>query len=121
MFGKLKDIAGSGALQKLIDKVGPEIKLKLQECLATVDSGIISDDASYGQNVIGPVKLAVEASASGATKLVPHFDDKFDIAMLHLRDELIVTQGAGVALVEDFDQRLPDVLKSGFEKTREIA
>lgn len=121
MFGKLKEMAGGNATQALVEKAGPEIKQKLQEVLSKVDANIVNDDDSFVQKVIPPLKLAVESSASGATKLVPGFDNKFDTAMFHLRDELIVTSDNNLDLAQDFDERLPEVLKTGFEKAKETA
>jgi hypothetical protein len=91
MFGKLKEMAGGNITQALVDKAGPEIKRKLQEVLSKVDANTVNNDDSYAQKVIPTLKMAVEASASGATKLVPGFDNKFEAAMFHLRDELIAT------------------------------
>lgn len=119
MFGKLKEMAGGNATQMLVDKAGPEIKRKLQDLLSKVDANTVNDDASYAQKVIPTLKMAVEASASGATKLVPGFDNKFEAAMFHLRDELIVTNDYNLDLANDFDTRLPEVLKTGFEKAKE--
>jgi len=121
MFGKLKDMAGGNATQILIEKAAPEIKRKLQEVLSKVDANTVNNDDSYAQKVIPPLKLAVESSASGATKLVPGFDNKFETAMFHLRDELIVTNDYNLDLAQDFDARLPEVLKTGFEKAKETA
>ena len=121
MFGKLKEMASNGALDKVIEKVSPTIKEKLQEAIANIDSGIVSEDDRFTDKVITPIKLAVIASARGATQLVPGFDQKFNIAMLHLRDELIVVDGPSISLIDDFDNKLPEVLKSGFEKTKEVA
>ena len=121
MFGKLKDLASGNATQAMIDKIGPEIKQRLQDIIASVDASTISNDDSFAEKVIPPLKLSVEASASGATALVPDFDHKFNVSMFHLRDELIVTDNNSVRLADDFDARLPEVLKTGLEKAKEPA
>ena len=121
MFGKLKDMAGGNATQVLIDKAAPEIKRKLQEVLSKVDANTVNHDDSFAQKVIPPLKMAVDASSSGATKLIPGFDNKFETAMFHLRDELIVTNDVNLELANDFDARLPEVLKAGFEKAKATA
>jgi len=120
MFGKLTEMVGGNATQVLADKAGPEIKRKLQELLSKTDANTVNDDDSFAQKIIPPLKVAVDASASGATKLVPGFDNKFESAMFHLRDELIVTNDYNLDLANDFDARLPEVLKEGFEKAKEV-
>lgn len=121
MFGTLKEMAGGNVTQALADKAGPEMKRKLQEILSKTDVNTVNDDDNFAQQVVPPLKMAVDASASGATKLVPDFDTKFETAMLHLRDELIVTNDYNLDLAADFDDRLPEVLKTGFEKANEMA
>ena len=121
MFGKRKDVTAGNATQMLVDKAGPEIKRKLQEMLSKVEAHTINDDDSFAQTVIPPVKLAVASTASGATKRVPDFDNTFDSVMFHLRDELIVTNDFNLELAKDFDARLPEVVKTGFEKAKETA
>ena len=118
MFGKLKEAAGNGAVQKLIDMAAPGLKDQLIENLNKVNPDAVKHDESYEEKVINPLNLTVSASSSGATKLIPGFDSKFKVAMLHLRDELIDATGDSVKLVEGFDKKLPDVLKSGFEKAK---
>ena len=119
MFGMIKNIAAGGALESLVERYGSEIKQKLQEVLGAVDNAVINDDPTFTDKVSTPVRVAVVASAGGATSLVSNFDKRFDVAMLHLRDELIVTDGTRPALVDDFDRRLPEVIKTGFAKVIE--
>jgi hypothetical protein len=119
MLRKLKKMISGSVTDDLIAQYTPEIKHKLQEVLSGVEANVVNDDGSYLQKVVPPVRLAVESAASGATKLIPSFDQRFDLAMLHLRDELIVSHENNLSLVDDFDEHLPDVLKSGFEKAKE--
>lgn len=119
MFNKLKSMAGGDLTGDLAAKYGPEIKQKLYDVLSKVNADTVNVDDSYLQKVVPPVRMAVDSAASGATKLIPGFNQKFDVAMLHLRDELIVTNNDNLELAGDFDSRLPDVLKTGFEKAKE--
>lgn len=53
------------------------------------------------------------------TSLIPDFEKRFAIAMLYLRDELVivdVTNGT-VGLVPDYEARVPDVLTEGFKRS----
>jgi hypothetical protein len=121
MFGKLKDAAQNGAVQKLLELVAPELKDKLLDAMDKIDPSMIKHDESFEEKVINPIKLSILAASSGATKLIPQFDAKFRVAMLHLRDELIEVSDTKISLAEGFDKKLPDVLKSGFEKAKQAA
>lgn len=121
MFGKLKELAGNSAAQKVIDMIAPGLKDKLLSTLEDASPSAIANDDNFDSKVIEPVKLSIVAASGGVTKMLPGFDAKFKIAMLHLRDELLVLDGEAVALVNDFDKKLPDVLKSGFDKAKKAA
>jgi hypothetical protein len=121
MFGKLKDAAQNGAVQKLVDMAAPGLKDKLLEIIQQVSPATVSHDESFVEKVVNPLKLSVAVSAGGATSLIPGFDAKFQVAMFHLRDELLEVTDSKVALVEGFDKKLPEVLKSGLQKAKQAA
>lgn len=118
MFGMLKNIAAGSMAQQLLDKVTPDIKVKLQEILTTTDAQSIIDNGSFSALVVVPIKQIVIDSANGATSLVSNFDDIFEKTMQHLRDELMVIKGDSVFLADNFDADLSSVLKAGYEKAK---
>jgi hypothetical protein len=107
MFGKLK--AGNPLLQKAIDKVGPTLQPHIDQLL-TLSPATVKDDAQFGSLFVKPAALATAAALGGATALIPQFDERFAKAMTALRDELLVLDGERVALVGDYQERLPQVL-----------
>ena len=109
MLGKLKEMASAAALEKAVASFEPVVREHLSKVQA-LGAGIVRDDASYAANVVRPAYLAVVAAASGATKIIPQFEDRFSRVMLALRDELVLVDDNTVRLVEDFHTRLPAVL-----------
>jgi hypothetical protein len=57
----------------------------------------------------------VLAAASGATKLIPQFEERFKSIMLALRDELLVFEENRVRLVDDYQSRLQALLVSALK------
>ncbi|HTU58622.1 MAG TPA: hypothetical protein VMF89_09310, partial [Polyangiales bacterium] len=76
----------------------------------TLGVASLRDDASYAMHVIQPAYLALAAAVSGATKLIPQFEERFTRLMHALRDELLIFEGETVRLVEDYQARLQAVL-----------
>ena len=109
MLTKLKEMASSAALEKAVASFEPVVREHLSH-VQTLGAAVIRDDASYAANVVRPAYLAVVAASSGATKIIPQFEDRFRSVMLALRDELVLIEGSSVRLVEDFHLRLPAVL-----------
>ena len=109
MLGKLKEIASSGAIEKAIASFEPIVREHLWNAQA-LGAAIVRDDASYAAKVVDPAYLAVVAATSGATKLIPQFEQRFGRLMLALRDELVLFEGDSVRLVDDFRTQLPSVL-----------
>ena len=109
MLEKLKEMASTAALEKAVASFEPVVREHLSRAQA-LGASVLRDDASYSANVVRPAFLAVIAAASGATKLIPHFEDRFGRVMLALRDELVLIEDNGVRLVDDFHKRLPSVL-----------
>jgi hypothetical protein len=109
MLTKLKDMASTAALEKAVASFEPVVREHLARA-QTLGAGVLRDDASYAANVVRPAYLAVVAAASGATRLIPQFEDRFGRVMLALRDELVLIEDNSVRLVEDFHTRLPTVL-----------
>ena len=68
--------------------------------------------------VVTPALVMVSAAGGGVTSLIPNFDARFAVAMLHLRDELVVVDETknSVELAADYQKRLPEVLVAGFKK-----
>ena len=117
MFDKLKNSAGDAAIKKAVDKFGPVVNEKLAEVtkLSAVD---VKNDERFKKFVITPALVMVSAAGGGVTSLIPNFDARFVVAMLHLRDELVVVDETknSVELAADYQKRLPDVLVAGFKK-----
>jgi len=109
MLGKLKEMASTAALEKAVASFEPVVREHLSK-VQVLGAAIVRDDASYAANVVRPAYLAVVAASSGATKVIPQFEDRFGRVMLALRDELVLVEDNTVRLVEDFHVRLPSVL-----------
>jgi hypothetical protein len=109
MLGKLKDMAGSAALEKAIASLEPTFTEHVSK-VQSLGADVIRDDVRYAQFVVEPTYLAILSASSGATKLIPEFKDRFSRLMLRVRDDLLVLEGTTVSLVEDFKAKLPKVL-----------
>lgn len=109
MLGKLKDLASAGAVEKAIGAVEPIVREHLSKA-TSLSVASLRDDASYGTHVVRPAYLALAAAVSGATKLIPQFEERFTRLMHALRDELLVVEGETVRLVEDYQSRIQTVL-----------
>jgi hypothetical protein len=114
MLGKLKDMASSGALDKVVGLLGPEMQQTL-ESIKQYNVSDLQDDEKYGVLVSKPALLTFTASAGGMTKMIPGFDDKFMRMMLHLRNELIDLSGDFPALQDGFQEKLPTALLDGLK------
>jgi hypothetical protein len=114
MFGKLKDMASAGAVEKAVASVEPIVREHFSKALA-LGAASVSDDASYAAHIVRPAYMAVVAAASGATKLIPQFEDRFNRIMHALRDELLVIDGDSVRLVDDYQAKLPTLLVSSLK------
>ncbi|KAB7628459.1 hypothetical protein [Alkalilimnicola sp. S0819] len=115
MFGKLKEAAGGAAVQKVVDAISPQLMEHTDKLTALKPESVRCDD-TYTETFVQPALLAVSAASSGVTKLIPRFEERFSAALLHLRDELLDLGGERVALVEGFQERLPEVMLSGLKK-----
>lgn len=122
MIGKLKNLASkaveNGAADKAIDKLCPELKVHLEK-LNAFKASELSCDGTFTDKFIKPAQIALAASTYGATKLIPRFDERFTVAMLHTRDEicLIDTETDKVSLTTDAMAKLPQILQDGFKKS----
>jgi hypothetical protein len=114
MLGKLKNIASSGVLDKVVAQLSPELSQSLEQ-IKQYNVKDLQNDDNYGSLVAKPALIALTASAGGATKLIPGFDDKFMKMMLHLRNELIDLTGDFPKLQDDFQSKLPTVLLEGLK------
>lgn len=81
----------------------------------TLGVASVRDDASYTTHVVRPAYLTLVAAVSGATKLIPQFEDRFTSIMHALRDELLIFEGETVRLVDDYQSRLQAILVSSFK------
>lgn len=118
MFNKLKSAMGSGPVRAAVENFSGQVSEKLKD-ISSLSPSDVMDDARYSEYVITPALLAAEASSSGMTNLVPDFERRFAVAMLYLRDELVIvdeTKGT-VGLVPDYRARVPDVLTEGFKRS----
>jgi hypothetical protein len=117
MFNKLKSAISDGPVSAAVENFSSQVSEKLKE-ISSLSPSDVMDDARYKEYVITPALLAAQASSSGMTSLIPDFENRFAIAMLHLRDDLVVVdETAGtVGLVPDYQTRVRDVLTEGFKK-----
>jgi hypothetical protein len=117
MFGKLKNAVAEGAIKSAIDSYADRVSLKLEE-VTKLNASDVSDNQHYHTYVIAPALTAVIASAGGATKLIPNFEQRFAKALLHTRDQLVIVDTANnkVSLVQDYKSRISDVLIEGFRQ-----
>jgi hypothetical protein len=109
MLGKLKEMAGSAAVDKALAHLEPIITDQLGKVQA-LGADTVQDDARFTQYIAEPAYLAVTAASNGITKLIPEFQPRFSRLMFRLRDDLFIVEGGAVRLVEDFKARLPTVL-----------
>ncbi len=116
MLGKLNKVAGNGALQKAADAIAPSLHEHLEKAVGELSPAMVQDDDSYRETVVSPALLVASGASGGVTSLIPGFKEKFNSAMIHLRDELLVCTETSVALAEDVKERLPNVLMEGFKK-----
>lgn len=112
MLGKLKEMAGNSAVQKIVDQVTPLLNEQLEK-IKTLSPEKINDNEFFDKAISKPAWLAIMASLGGLTKLYPPLEAKFPLMMRHLRDELVVVDGASIALVEGFQAKLPKVIMDG--------
>ena len=109
MFGKLKEAASGGVAKKVVDAIAPQLNEHLEK-VSELDPQKVNDDDFFTEKVSEPSLIAISAASSGVTKLIPGFDDKFKSAMIHIRNELVIAEEASIKLVDDFKERLPEVL-----------
>jgi hypothetical protein len=116
LFDKLKNVVGDATIKKATDELGPVVAQKLQTVLH-LNASEVADDAQFRSRFVDPTLLALKAASSGVIALIPHFDDRFTRAMLHLRNELIIIdpEKDTVRLVPDVANRLPKVLLEGLK------
>lgn len=114
MFGKLKEMAGNGALEKVLSAAEPVVTEHLAKVQA-LGSEIVGDDAKFTSQVVNPAYLAVVAASQGAAKLVPQLEERFTCIMLSLRDELVVIEGPTARLIENFRAQLPAALSKSLK------
>ena len=114
MFGKLKEAIGGGMIDKAISNIESDLQPHIDKVL-NLSPEQVKDDSFYKDNVIKAAKISVEASTSGVTSLIPEFDKKFDKAMFSVRDELVIVNPDSLALVDDFQEKLPKVLTDSFK------
>lgn len=122
MFNKLKSgldavksAVDSGSMSSVIETITPHIQSQI-ESITDMDVQSVQEDEPFKKFVVAPALTSINAASSGVTSLIPEFDARFNTAMLHVRDELVVFAGSGLSLVEDYKERLPSVLESAFKK-----
>lgn len=115
MLGKLKSAIGDGAVQKAVDTIAPSLQPHLDK-LTELSPDLVQNDDSYTQKFIDPTWLAISASSGGVLNMVPKAKEKFQKAMIHLRNELLIFDGNSVKVADDASSRLPTVLLEGFKQ-----
>ena len=125
MLGKLKkgiaaakDKAGDGAMATAVEKISPALAPHIKK-LQDMDVAVIINDESFKEKFINPTLVAIAAATSGASKMIPKFDNRFTGAMLHIRDEILNMdeEKNTITLVDKYQDKLPDVLKEGLSKS----
>jgi len=123
MFNKLKagldavkGAADSGAMAQVTEAITPHIQPHLDK-VTSMKAEDIQNDGQFQSIVVSPALVAISAASSGVTALIPRFDERFAIAMLHIRDELVICEEGKVSLAQDSQDRLPSVLEESFKKS----
>jgi len=114
MFAKLKSKMGDGVINQAVEKIEQAVKPHIDKIL-TLRPDDINNDDFYADQVINPAKLAIDVSTSGATQIIPKFEEKFKNAMFAIRDELIETTDTKITLVDDFENLYPQVLMNALK------
>jgi hypothetical protein len=114
MFGKLKDMAGSAALDKALANLEPLLTEQLGR-VQSFGADTLRDDARFREHIAQPAYLAVTAASHGIAKLIPEFEARFSQLMFRVRDDLVVVEENTVRLVDDFKARLPQVVAKSFK------
>ena len=114
-FGKLGNLASGAITQKVADQLTPVLTEQIQK-LPAFGASKLKDEEFFGNYVVKPCWLAVEAATSGLTKLYPPLQQKFGALMRHLRDELLIFEGESVSLVDDLPHRVPAAILSGLNQ-----
>jgi len=112
MFGKLKEQMAGSATDKVVARIGGDLEPHIQ-ALKQFKASDIQDDSLFESKITQPALIAIAAASSGVTQLIPGFNQKFSLALRHVRNELVCYDGDQVNLVDDYAERLPDVLKAG--------
>lgn len=123
MFNKLeggidavKGAMDSGAMTLAIDTITPHVQPHLDKVLEMNTDDVQNDD-QFKSKIVSPALIAVSAASSSATALIPRFYERFNIAMLHIREELVICDDGKVSLADDSQSRLPSVLEASFKKS----
>lgn len=118
MFDKLKGAIGDSGIKNAVEKYSPQILEKLQG-ISKLNVADVKDDDRFKSIVIDPALFSIKAASSGATSLISNFDNRFSVALLHARNELVVVDEPNnkVSLASDCQARLVDVLIEGFKKS----
>ena len=75
MLGKLKKVAGSGMLQKAVDKIAPSLNTHIEK-IKELDPAKIHDDEFFKKTIIAPAHLAVTSASGGVIAFIPKFKEK---------------------------------------------
>jgi len=123
MFNKLKGgidaVKGAmdgGMMAQVINTITPHVQPHLDKVL-DMNADAVQNDDEFKSTIVSPALVAVSAASSGSTSLIPRFEERFNIAMLHIRDELVVCEDGKVSLANDSQSRLPSVLEESFKKS----
>jgi len=114
MFDKIKNMLGGSAVNKVVDKISPELTSQL-EVIKTLDINSVRDDEMYKKVVVGPSYMSVVAASGSVAQMIPGFENKFSKALIHIRNELVIYENDKPNLAKDFKERLPSVLKESLK------
>jgi hypothetical protein len=114
--GALK-IAGHGLSQSAVDALMPKVA-PIFAMVCDLAPSVVADEAKYRSLIVEPAWIAASAMTGGLASAIPDLHQRFDFALIHARDELLVvdTTTERVTLVDGAMSRLPQVLLEGLKK-----
>lgn len=89
------------------------------EQLVLFDPAEIGCDETFTRNFTQPVLQALVRKHTDNEKMIPAFERRFLCAMLHTRDVicLLAANPTRICLVENFMDKLPEVLRDHFKRS----
>ena len=89
------------------------------EQLVLFDPDEIGCDETFTRNFTQPILQALGKKQTGNEEMIPAFERRFLCAMLHTRDAicLLAANPTRICLVENYMDKLPEVLREHFKRS----